>query len=839
MMYHSRKSIALRFIFLVLGTGLAAGLSAQESLFDYVGPPDAVALPEHAVAAQPVRVNRRAFESPSLVIELFGEHFTALRDSVERHKPGQLVWIGHLEGDPGNTVILTSRGNTLSGFIQNGLEMYRIGASSGAGNRVFFLDLQALPPEDTGGVPDGGGGALVSQEAVDNVVQDLLIVYNQAACDSADPQNPGNDCSQLEADLVTAVADINTAYTQSLVNITMNLAGTHKTVYTGTTTSGALSAIRSTSDGQMDEVHGIRDSLGADIVALVYAGEGCGRGYLSSNAATAFSVTEESCVVGNRTMAHEIGHNQGAHHDRVTEGGGSTGAYNYGYRRCNNGSVDDFGSPYFRTFMSYSCTSAPRVGRVSNPNVNYAGVPQGVDPDIDPVKGAYNARTLNESATYVASFRTAAATTPPDAPSGLVAAAGGPDSIDIDWLDNSDNESSFEVQSSPDGISWSTIVTLAANVTAYTDNGLLPDTEYFYRTRSGNGAGDSAWSNTASATTDSLPPSTDDVAYGEVTGKGSVSGTFTATNASGGSVQSITETHAGGPKRSRKQSYDHDWLFDVFGGAGGVIASVDAWVSGSEGANFYYSLDDGSTLNLMFTINNTSQGSAQTFALPPAASGLVRIVVQDASQTNGEAIDTVYVDHMVITSFNEAGDPPATPSGMTVTGTTSSSASVEFQDASEDEFGFELWRSTSVPTTCTDGSIVDTLGSQAGTGTVSHTDNSVAPSTTYWYWAKSFNGAGDNGFCSNTSSDTTTEPAAITLSVNGYKVKGVKHVDLTWTGAGTTNVDIYREGSMLITVPNSGTYPDITGLKGGGTLTYQVCEQGSSTSCSDEQTAAF
>jgi len=38
-------------------------------------------------------------------------------------------------------------------------------------------------------------------------------------------------------------------------------------------------------------------------------------------------------------MKHEIGHNQGAHHDRQTVVGGSNGAYNYGYRRCSNGNA--------------------------------------------------------------------------------------------------------------------------------------------------------------------------------------------------------------------------------------------------------------------------------------------------------------------------------------------------------------------------------------------------------------------------------------------------------------------------------------------------------------------
>jgi hypothetical protein len=321
---------------------------------------------------------------------------------------------------------------------------------------------------------------------------------------------------------------------------------------------------------------------------------------------------------------------------------------------------------------------------------------------------------------------------------------------------------------------------------------------------------------------------------------GNVSGSYTATNADGGSVQTITEVHSGGPKKSRKQSYEHAWTFDVFGGNGGVIVKVDAWVSGSEGANFYYSTDGGASRNLMFSVNNTSSDGGKTFTLPAGTSGSVRIEVMDATQTNGEAVDSVTVDYIVITSYTEAGDPPAAPSAMSVTGTTSSSVSLQFTDNSEDEFGFELWRATSDPAgNCEAGSIIDSLPSSAGTGQVSHIDNSASASTTYWYWAKSFNGAGDNGSCSNAASGTTAAGSAISLAVNGYKVKGVKTVDLSWSGAVGGTVDIFREGAFLLNTTNDGSFTDNTGMKGGGALTYEVCEQGSTTSCSDPQTAIF
>jgi PKD repeat protein len=86
-----------------------------------------------------------------------------------------------------------------------------------------------------------------------------------------------------------------------------------------------------------------------------------------------------------------------------------------------------------------------------------------------------------------------------------------------------------------------------------------------------------------------------------------------------------------------------------------------------------------------------------------------------------------------------------------------------------------------------------------------------------------------------------TEPSGgtgISLSVTPYKVKGVKHADLAWSGAAGTSVDVYRSGTKITTTANDGAYTDNLGTKGGGTYTYKVCETGTIT-CSPEVTASF
>lgn len=76
-----------------------------------------------------------------------------------------------------------------------------------------------------------------------------------------------------------------------------------------------------------------------------------------------------------------------------------------------------------------------------------------------------------------------------------------------------------------------------------------------------------------------------------------------------------------------------------------------------------------------------------------------------------------------------------------------------------------------------------------------------------------------------------------TLSARGYKVKGVQKVDLTWSGATGTSVDVYRNGSRIVTTANDGGHTDSIG-KGSGTYIYKVCEA-STTTCSNEVTVIF
>jgi PKD repeat protein len=84
----------------------------------------------------------------------------------------------------------------------------------------------------------------------------------------------------------------------------------------------------------------------------------------------------------------------------------------------------------------------------------------------------------------------------------------------------------------------------------------------------------------------------------------------------------------------------------------------------------------------------------------------------------------------------------------------------------------------------------------------------------------------------------TTGGSGITLAASGRKVKGTHTIDLTWNGATSTNVGVYRNGSLLATTSNNGAYTDATGNKGKTTYVYGICEAGGST-CSNNVTVQF
>lgn len=99
----------------------------------------------------------------------------------------------------------------------------------------------------------------------------------------------------------------------------------------------------------------------------------------------------------------------------------------------------------------------------------------------------------------------------------------------------------------------------------------------------------------------------------------------------------------------------------------------------------------------------------------------------------------------------------------------------------------------------------------------------------------------DGGATGSTSQSVTVSSStvgSIVLSATGYKVKGSQRADLTWSGATSTSVDVYRDGAVVATTANDGAHTDNINRNGGGSYVYRLCEAGTAV-CSNSVTVTF
>ncbi len=102
---------------------------------------------------------------------------------------------------------------------------------------------------------------------------------------------------------------------------------------------------------------------------------------------------------------------------------------------------------------------------------------------------AYNDYDASSASNTVGPITTASY---PAAPSDLAAIAVADDEIDLTWTNNATNATGLYLQSSTDGSTWGSAVSLSTSATTYDDGSLTPDTVYYYRLYATNTAGQSA-----------------------------------------------------------------------------------------------------------------------------------------------------------------------------------------------------------------------------------------------------------------------------------------------------------------------------------------------------------
>ena len=375
-----------------------------------------------------VRVGfERLPDGDRLEVPLFdGATVRAVREQQEKLPDGGITWAGHIEGEPGSSVVLARKGEAVYGTIRTQAgKLYRIRPSTKG------RDVQILQELEPAGIPPEGGAdeppepslpeAVPYQFCDDPNIIDVLVVYTEDARKGADTGNTGRP-DPIEAAVYLAMAEANSAFLRSEIAYRLRLVHLQEVSYVESTDARLdRDRLVDTDDGYLDDVPELRDDHNADVAALIAetlkdpnGNDSCGWSYINNVndfEEYAYSVVKRGCASTHYSLAHEFGHLMSARHDWV-EDDTDDSPYHFNHGHLNT-SPTGARVPPWRTIMSYndSCQQVGsvdciRIGYFSNPRLTYPplnGDPLGnVDDDVHPTD---NSRTLNATAADVANFR--------------------------------------------------------------------------------------------------------------------------------------------------------------------------------------------------------------------------------------------------------------------------------------------------------------------------------------------------------------------------------------------------------------------------------------------------
>jgi peptidyl-Asp metalloendopeptidase len=370
-------------------------------------------------------------------------------DTVRQEQDGRLIWNLEATNAPGVTAlfIVNQAERSILGDIRLGGWIFQIRPAGPDAHSIYTVDASLFPVDHSrpkkgiqpiskaiehpplNAIPTAheefplGSGLirLISHGSGPLPILDLMVLYTPQAASAWPANGIFNEIEMARFNMVDSFMK----------------AGIHADVH--------VVSIRSVSgfeSGDLDsevpqlrlnpQVKSWRDTDGADLVILWVqnAGPDCGATpdlainsipILPSRAADAFSIVDAACATGNFSFAHELGHQMGLFHDRVTAGAGADPYWNYG-----------FVSPSYtwKTIMAWDPPGCPsnELGKPYCPRVNAwsdggsRGVPIGtIGVSSTSFGPANNADALNKSIPVAANFRSRNITnqTPPSAPTNL------------------------------------------------------------------------------------------------------------------------------------------------------------------------------------------------------------------------------------------------------------------------------------------------------------------------------------------------------------------------------------------------------------------------------------
>jgi chitodextrinase len=175
---------------------------------------------------------------------------------------------------------------------------------------------------------------------------------------------------------------------------------------------------------------------------------------------------------------------------------------------------------------------------------------------------------------------------------------------------------------------------------------------------------------------------------------------------------------------------------------------------------------------------------------------------------------------VVVTTQNGLG-VPAPPTNFFASATSNTSVTINWDDRSNDETGFELYRST------VSGSgykLVTILPASSTSNPQAYLNTALAPNTQYFYRMRAINNSGGSAYTPEVSVTTTVDIIPPTAPILVVGATSRTEINLSWSGA-TDNVGVFEydvyQNDVLIATTTSTSYK-ATGVIAFATYSYVV-----------------
>lgn len=355
-----------------------------------------------------------------------------------------------------------------------------------------------------------------------------------------------------------------------------------------------------------------------------------------------------------------------------------------------------------------------------------------------------------------------------DAPTDLKGEALGASTIQLTWKDNTDTEDGFVIErTNPQTGNFKRLVILPRNTEEYFDTDLSPLTTYEYKVASFKSSSISLFSKIVSVATygDDVPAPSNLIANYKPVAKAVIVKWDDNTFLENGTIIERKETINGKFKQ-----------------LGTTAADINTFSDNDIVENqFYYYR--------------------------------ARFTTTEGVKTKYSNIDTAYVYDA----------PPTEPTNLQITKFSDTDYSLWWEDNSNDEEGFELWRKTG-----SDGTYV--LYKELRPNTKSYNDV-VAKGVVYYYKVRAFRNPTFSNFSNEVNTENANGSEFPTPSSLSYQIVNTKQVKLNWANNATDETQIIVERKLQLETeykvikrlsPGTTTWTDKDGLSQNLTIYYRL-----------------